>query len=110
MGKLEKCGRRENVGHMPRIFKAYAEDFPFFLVICFGFDQSYDRVTRMFLKSVWLYTSPLAYDAVHLQNLDSDYFKDSFIEIQYFYVQSIIEIPQEVDDRFLGKAYSDYFV
>lgn len=27
----------------------------------------------------------------------------SFLEIQYFYVQSIIEIPQEVDDRFLGK-------
>ena len=25
------------------------------------------------------------------------------VEIQYFYVQSIIEIPQEVDDRFLGK-------
>ena len=26
-----------------------------------------------------------------------------FVEIQYFYVQSIIEIPQEVDDRFPGK-------
>lgn len=27
----------------------------------------------------------------------------SFLEIQYFYVQSIIEIPKEVDERFLGK-------
>ena len=29
----------------------------------------------------------------------------SLSEIQYFYVQSIIEIPQEVDVRFLGKFF-----
>ena len=28
-----------------------------------------------------------------------------FLEIQYFYVQSIIEIPKEVDERFLGKIF-----
>ena len=46
--------------------------FPFFSSYGYAFAKSYDKQTRLFFESVRLYTAPQAYDALHIENLDSE--------------------------------------